>query len=132
MFDRIRRWIRFNLLYLGCPPWDTGVSPQELNAFLSEKEPGRALDAGCGTGSNLLTMLKMDGRSSVWTLPGFQFYVPGGNWVKQAYLGVSSMVMILQGKLISKILLILSWISAAISLYPPSEGRLTTQPSKGG
>jgi SAM-dependent methyltransferase len=56
MFDRIRRWIRFNLLYLGCPPWDTGVSPPELNAFLSEKEPGRALDAGCGTGTNLLTM----------------------------------------------------------------------------
>jgi len=56
MFDRIRRWIRFNLLYFPCPPWNTGVYPPELNAFLSEKEPGRALDAGCGTGTNLLTM----------------------------------------------------------------------------
>lgn len=56
MFDRIRRWIRFNLLYLGRPPWDTGVSPPELYAFLSSSEPGRALDAGCGTGTNLLTM----------------------------------------------------------------------------
>jgi SAM-dependent methyltransferase len=56
MFDRIRRWIKFNLLYLGRPPWDTGVSPPELNAFLSENEPGRALDDGCGTGTNLLTM----------------------------------------------------------------------------
>lgn len=56
MFDKIRRWIRFNLLSLGRPPWDTGVSPTELNAYLSSNEPGRALDVGCGTGTNLLTM----------------------------------------------------------------------------
>jgi SAM-dependent methyltransferase len=56
MFEKIRRWIRFNLLYLGRPPWDTGVSPPELTRYLSSAEPGWALDVGCGTGTNLLTM----------------------------------------------------------------------------
>lgn len=56
MFEKIRRWIRFNLLYLGCPPWDTGVSPPELKRYLSSAEHGRALDVGCGTGTNMLTM----------------------------------------------------------------------------
>lgn len=58
MFEKIRRWIRFNLLYLGRPPWDTGISPPELKTFLSLRDPGRALDMGCGTGTNLLTMAK--------------------------------------------------------------------------
>jgi cyclopropane fatty-acyl-phospholipid synthase-like methyltransferase len=58
MFEKIRRWMRFNLLYLGRPPWDTGMSPPELKTFLSSGDPGRALDVGCGTGTNLLTMAK--------------------------------------------------------------------------
>ncbi|MFW5713136.1 MAG: class I SAM-dependent methyltransferase [Brevefilum sp.] len=53
---RVQRWLRFNLFYLGNPPWDTGVSPPELKAFLEKAQPGRALDVGCGTGTNLLTM----------------------------------------------------------------------------
>jgi cyclopropane fatty-acyl-phospholipid synthase-like methyltransferase len=52
------RWLRFNLIYLGRPPWDTGVSPPELVNFLEITEPGRALDMGCGTGTNLMTMVK--------------------------------------------------------------------------
>ena len=56
MFEKIKRWIRFNLFYLGRPPWDTGIAPPELTAFLSTIEPGRALDVGCGTGTNILAM----------------------------------------------------------------------------
>lgn len=56
--NRLRRWLRFNLLYLGRPPWDTGVSPPELTRFLDHAEPGRALDLGCGTGTNLETMAR--------------------------------------------------------------------------
>ncbi len=37
-------------------PWDTGVSPPELLHFLDTHPPGRALDVGCGTGTNALTM----------------------------------------------------------------------------
>lgn len=52
----IRRLI-FELMYLlGRTPWDTGISPPELMAFFENHEPGRALDIGCGTGTNLITM----------------------------------------------------------------------------
>lgn len=39
----------------GKPPWDTDVSPPELTALVSGEaalSPGRALDLGCGTGTN--------------------------------------------------------------------------------
>ena len=49
-----RLW--FNLKYLGKPRWDTGISPPELLDFLKDTSPGRALDLGCGTGTNLLTL----------------------------------------------------------------------------
>lgn len=56
MLNKITRWIRFNLFYLGKPPWDTGVSPPELTSFLESVPPGQALDVGCGTGTNLVTL----------------------------------------------------------------------------
>jgi cyclopropane fatty-acyl-phospholipid synthase-like methyltransferase len=47
----------FELRYIvGNTPWDTGVSPPELINFLEENPPGRALDLGCGTGTNAITM----------------------------------------------------------------------------
>jgi SAM-dependent methyltransferase len=47
----------FELRYLlGRVPWDTGVSPPELLSFLDHHPPGRALDLGCGTGTNALTL----------------------------------------------------------------------------
>ncbi|MBN2499746.1 MAG: class I SAM-dependent methyltransferase [Anaerolineales bacterium] len=48
----------FWLMYLGDPPWDTGVTPPELTAFIESHEPGRALDVGCGTGTNVITLAK--------------------------------------------------------------------------
>lgn len=53
---KFRRWLRFNLLYERRPPWDTGVSPPELIELLETLKPGHALDVGCGTGTNLITM----------------------------------------------------------------------------
>ena len=53
---RGRLW--FNLKYLGKPRWDTGISPPELIEFLKNTPPGRALDLGCGTGTNLLTLAR--------------------------------------------------------------------------
>jgi len=51
------RKLFFLLQYLfGRPPWDTGVSPPELMDFIEGHEPGRALDIGCGTGTNAITL----------------------------------------------------------------------------
>ncbi|MGA8112269.1 MAG: class I SAM-dependent methyltransferase [Actinocatenispora sp.] len=39
----------------GAPPWDTGVTPPELVALIEGRDPlapGRALELGCGTGTN--------------------------------------------------------------------------------
>lgn len=53
-----RRRLWFNLKYLGKPRWDTGISPPELIDFLRDSPTGRALDLGCGTGTNLLTLAR--------------------------------------------------------------------------
>jgi SAM-dependent methyltransferase len=51
--------ILFELSYLfRRTPWDTGITPPELVAFLDSHPPGRALDLGCGTGTNAITMTK--------------------------------------------------------------------------
>lgn len=34
-------------------PWDTNITPPEIVAVVDELPPGRALDLGCGTGTNV-------------------------------------------------------------------------------
>ena len=53
---KVLRRLRFYLWYLGRPPWDSGVSPPELIAYLDGRAPGRAIDLGCGTGTNVRTL----------------------------------------------------------------------------
>ena len=50
------RRLRFHLWYYQKPPWDTGISPPELMKFITGHLPGRALDLGCGTGTNVITL----------------------------------------------------------------------------
>jgi cyclopropane fatty-acyl-phospholipid synthase-like methyltransferase len=51
------RRLFFDLRYrLGHPPWDTGLSPPELLSVLVELPRGHALDLGCGTGTNVVTL----------------------------------------------------------------------------
>jgi cyclopropane fatty-acyl-phospholipid synthase-like methyltransferase len=55
------RNLLFELRYLmGETPWDTGISPPELIDFLENHPPGRALDLGCGTGTNAITISKYE------------------------------------------------------------------------
>ncbi len=48
------RRLFYDLMYrFQSPPWDTGVTPPEVVAFVEKDQPrGRALDLGCGTGTN--------------------------------------------------------------------------------
>ena len=69
--DMLKRWWRFNRLYFGRPPWDTGISPPELTAVIEGPHAlpaGSALDLGCGTGTNALYM-----AAHGWQVTGVDF-----------------------------------------------------------
>lgn len=54
MMWAVLRRFSFDLRYrFGHPRWDTGITPPELVAFVHDAAPGRALDLGCGTGTNV-------------------------------------------------------------------------------
>lgn len=63
--------MRFNLLYLlSRTPWDTGTTPPEVVALVEEGglSPGRALDLGCGTGTNCIYLARHG-----WEVVGVDF-----------------------------------------------------------
>lgn len=72
------RWVRYNLMYLGNPPWDTGETPPELHAFIQQHPPGRAIDLGCGTGTNLLAL----GQAG-WLVTGVDFAIKAVGQARQ-------------------------------------------------
>ncbi len=63
------RKIFFTFQYLlKNPPWDTGITPPEVYQFLEENSPGFALDLGCGTGTNAMTIAEYG-----WKVTGIDF-----------------------------------------------------------
>lgn len=62
------RKIWFSLAYYLNPAWDTGISPPELLSFIESHLPGKALDIGCGTGTNVITLAK-----SGWQVTGLDY-----------------------------------------------------------
>jgi SAM-dependent methyltransferase len=74
---------------LGFKPWDSGVSPPELVAVVEgpgHLEPGKALDLGCGTGTNCIYMAQHG-----WEATGMDFVPRAIAQARQkaAALGVS-------------------------------------------
>ena len=62
------RRLSFHYWYFRQPPWDTGISPPELLEFINTNRPGRAIDIGCGTGTNVITLAKAG-----WQVTGVDF-----------------------------------------------------------
>jgi SAM-dependent methyltransferase len=62
------RKLFYAFFYLGTPRWDTGVSPPELMTYIRNHPSGRALDMGCGTGTNVITLVKHG-----WQVTGIDF-----------------------------------------------------------
>jgi ubiquinone/menaquinone biosynthesis C-methylase UbiE len=62
------RKLQFNLWYFRSPPWDSGITPPELFEFIQAHPAGRAIDIGCGTGTNVITLAKTG-----WQVTGFDF-----------------------------------------------------------
>ncbi len=59
----------FELLYrFGRPRWDTGITPPELVDLVARTPPGRAVDLGCGTGTNAVYLAKRG-----WEVVGVDF-----------------------------------------------------------
>jgi len=49
-------------------PWDTHVTPPEVMEFIARTPPGKALDLGCGTGTNAITLARHG-----WRVTGVDF-----------------------------------------------------------
>jgi cyclopropane fatty-acyl-phospholipid synthase-like methyltransferase len=62
------RRLFYTLWYYRKPPWDTGITPPELLAFINNNPPGRALDLGCGTGTNSIEL-----ANHGWQVVGVDF-----------------------------------------------------------
>ena len=62
------RRLLFQYWYFGQPKWDTGISPPELLDFIQNHKPARAIDIGCGTGTNVITLAKAG-----WQVTGVDF-----------------------------------------------------------
>ena len=60
--------LTFSLWYYFDPPWDSGISPPELLDFIEKNPPGRAIDIGCGTGTNVITLAQAG-----WQVTGVDF-----------------------------------------------------------
>ncbi len=57
--------IKYEWRYLsGRTPWETGVSPRQLLEFAETATPGKAIDIGCGAGTNAMALARKGWRAT--------------------------------------------------------------------
>jgi SAM-dependent methyltransferase len=67
MMKLFKQW-SFNVRYLARPRWDTGIPAPELVRITNGRAPGKAIDIGCGTGTNVLFLAQRG-----WSVTGIDF-----------------------------------------------------------
>src|SRR6185436_5492987 len=72
------RRLSFNFWYFRNPPWDSGISPPELLEFIQTHPAGKAIDLGCGTGTNVITL-----ACAGWQVTGVDFALPAIGMAKK-------------------------------------------------
>ncbi len=83
------RRLTFNLSYLFKPPWDTGIPAPELVRFVEASPPGKALELGCGTGTNSLYLAQRQ-----WEVTGIDFAPLAVRAARRKIRGLPAKVMV--------------------------------------
>ena len=79
----------YRLRYLSRPPWDTGIPAPELLRALAELPPGRALDLGCGTGTNVRCLAEHG-----WQATGIDFVPRAIRQARRKLGGLSATLLV--------------------------------------
>ena len=67
MLNRSRLMFQWRY-FRGQTPWDTNITPPEVMDFIHSNPAGKALDLGCGTGTNAITLARHG-----WKVTGVDF-----------------------------------------------------------
>jgi SAM-dependent methyltransferase len=83
----------YNFLYrVGKPRWDTNVTPPQVRALIESPDAlpvGRALDLGCGTGTNVRYLAQHG-----WEAVGVDFSAPALHQARQKAIGLAGVRLI--------------------------------------
>lgn len=89
---RVFFWLAYARAGQKRPRWDTGISPPELVAFCERTPAGRAIDLGCGTGTNVIFLARQG-----WTVTGVDFIARAVNEARRKVRQAGVEATILQG-----------------------------------
>ena len=86
------RRLAFACMYFFKPPWDSGVPAPELVRAIAGRPPGRALDLGCGTGTNVRYLAERG-----WQATGIDFVPRAIAQARRKLRGLESNTTLLVG-----------------------------------